>query len=92
MKKIIVLLLIATVLLASISACAESSIIVATSGDTHVRTGPGLDYPSLGVLYRGQGLYYTGYFSIDSRGIAWYEVYLNYGTAWVSSRYTTLYY
>ena len=92
MKKIIVLLLIATVLLASISACAESSIIVATSGDTHIRTGPGLDFTSIGVLHRGQGLYYTGYFSIDSRGVAWYEVYLDYSTAWVSSRYTTLYY
>ena len=92
MKKIIILLLIATFLLASISALADSGIIVATSGDTHIRTGPGLDYTSIGVLHRGQALYYTGFLSIDWRGVAWYEVYLDYGTAWVSSRYTTLYY
>lgn len=92
MKKTFTVLLIAAILLASVSAFADTCLVVATGGDTHVRTGPGLDYASIGVLHRGQALCYTGNIGIDWRGVAWFEVYVDYGTAWVSSRYTSLYY
>lgn len=93
MKKVIIVLLIATVLLASVSALADT-LVVATGGDTHIRIGPGLYYADIGVLNRGYSLYATDRISIDERGVVWYEVYLDWceGTAWVSSRYTTLYY
>lgn len=65
--------------------------IVATDGDTNVRTGPGLGFSSLGVIAKGGGANYLNESSIDDRGVAWYKIDY-YGTeAWVSSKYTTLY-
>lgn len=64
--------------------------IIATGGDTNVRTGPGLGYSSLGVIVKGGGANYLNESSIDDRGVAWYKIDY-YGTeAWVSSKYTTL--
>ena len=91
MKKILIALLVTAVLLASVSALAECY-VVATGGDTYIRIGPSLYCPDIFVLYHGYAMYATGNISIDERGVAWYEVYLDYGTAWVSSRYTNLYY
>lgn len=92
MKKIIIALLIVSLLVSSVAAFASSGIILADSGDTYVRTGPGLGYTTVGVLYRGQALRYTGYYSVDYRGVVWYEICWYSGVAWVSSRYTSLYY
>lgn len=69
----------------------SGSYVVAVSGDTYVRTGPGLYYPSVGVLYRGASLPYTGNVAYDSRPVAWYSVQYNGMQAWVSSRYTAVY-
>lgn len=67
------------------------SYVVGTSGDSNVRTGPGLGYTSIGCLYQGQSASFLGNTSIDERGVAWYNVSFNGSTGWVSSRYTTLY-
>ncbi|MBQ8110548.1 MAG: SH3 domain-containing protein [Clostridia bacterium] len=60
------------------------------SGDSHVRTGPGLSYTSLGVLKKGSGANYLNESSVDNRGVAWYKISYKGNTAWVSSRYTVL--
>lgn len=62
--------------------------IVGVYGDSNVRTGPGLDYSSIGVLDEGETATYTGTDCFDDRGVIWHEIYFGGRTAWVSSRYT----
>ena len=62
--------------------------IGAVTGDTNVRTGPGLKYRSIGVLFKGDETKYLGKSSTDNRGVAWHKVDWNGRTGWVSSRYT----
>ena len=62
--------------------------IGAVTGDTYVRTGPGLKYKTIGVLHKGDETKYLGKSSTDDRGVAWYKVDWNGRTGWVSSRYT----
>ena len=64
--------------------------VYARYGDTHVRTGPGLGYASIGVMYTGGSAAYLGEKKYDSRGVAWYSVRWRGEDAWVSSRYTTI--
>ena len=93
MKKYFAALLLAAILLASVSALAGSWIVVAIDGSTHIRLGPSLYCTDIGVLDRGYYLYATGNVEYDDRGVAWYEVYTDCDfTAWVSSRYTDLRY
>ena len=92
MKKFFAMLLIATLVLASVSALASGVYIGALYGDTNVRTGPGLGYQSIGTLMQGEALDFAGNIRYDDRGVAWYQVWWNYGAAWVSSRYTVMLY
>ena len=62
--------------------------IGAVTGDTNVRTGPGLKYRSIGVLHKGDETRYLGKHATDDRGVVWYKVDWNGRSAWVSSRYT----
>ena len=62
--------------------------IEGNDGKSNVRTGPGLDYKSIGVLHKGEDAKYLGKTSIDDRGVVWYKVKWNGRDAWVSSRYT----
>ena len=57
-------------------------------GKSYVRTGPGLDYKSIGVLHRGEDAKYLGETSVDDRGVLWYKIRWNGRSAWVSSMYT----
>ena len=61
-----------------------------TSGNSNVRSGPALDYPSLGILYQGESATYLGNSSVDSRGVIWYNIAWNGGSGWVSSKFTKL--
>ena len=61
------------------------------SGDSFVRTGPGLGYSKIGVLYQGSSATYMGESSVDDRGVVWYKISWSGSSGWVSSRYTTLY-
>lgn len=92
MKKIS-FVLIAAVMLASltISALASTYGYVIFSGDCNVRTGPGLDYGTIGAVASGGRLDYEGDYSYDNRGVCWYKVYYNGSIGWVSSVYATLY-
>lgn len=92
MKRILSLSLFLLLLLGSLACPAlASESVVATGGDSYVRSGPGLSYSAIGLLYEGDFLPYTGSTTWDSRGVAWYSVsYGSYGSAWVSSKYTSL--
>lgn len=70
----------------------SSGTVVGTSGDSNLRTGPGLGYSKTGyVLHQGASATFLGDTSVDGRGIAWYRVSYAGITGWVSSMYTTLY-
>ena len=58
------------------------------NGKSFVRTGPGLDYKSIGTLHRGDDARFLGETAIDDRGVLWYMIRWNGKRAWVSSRYT----
>ncbi len=65
--------------------------VMATGGDSNVRTGAGLGYSSIGCLYEGESAAYLGNSMTDARGVLWYQISFDGRSAWVSSRYTTLY-
>ena len=67
------------------------SYVYGYTGDSYLRSDPGLGYVSLAmVLYRGQSALYLNQSSVDDRGVIWYNINLNGKTGWVSSRYTLL--
>ena len=66
----------------------KHSYIEGDDGKSHIRTGPGLDYKSIGVLHRGEDARYLGETSIDDRGVIWYKIRWDGRNAWVSSMYT----
>ena len=61
---------------------------VSFSGNVNVRTGPGINYGILGSVSSGQTLNYAGSARNDDRGVAWYSVYYDGRTGWVSSKYS----
>lgn len=62
---------------------------VRTTGEVNLRTGPGLDYATVGAIPKGSTLSYLGESSVDSRGVEWYKVqHATQGAVWVSSRYS----
>lgn len=89
MRKILVLIVISA-LLACAAASAGASGYVYFTGDCNVRTGPGLNYGTLGAMSAGSQLTYTGRSSYDNRGVEWYNVYYRGGEGWVSSVYARL--
>lgn len=88
MKNIIAALMTMVMLLAFCGAALADSVYF--DGNSNVRTGPGLDYPSIGSVQEGDVLMSSGETRYDSRGVAWYEVDYGNGTGWVSSKYTSL--
>ena len=66
----------------------KHSFIEGDDGKSHVRTGPGLGYKSIGILHRGDDAKYLHETAIDERGVLWYKILWNGRSAWVSSRYT----
>lgn len=67
------------------------SYVKGVSGDSNVRTGPGLDYSSVGTLHKESTASFLGKISTDARGVDWYKISYSGGEYWVSSRYTALY-
>jgi uncharacterized protein YraI len=64
---------------------------VYASGNSNVRTGPGLSYPQVGGMEQGETARFLGGTSVDNRGVTWYNVSVDGVTGWVSSAYTTVY-
>lgn len=69
---------------------AYGSTVYAT-GNTNVRTGPGLSYAQVGGMEQGDYASFLGGTSVDNRGVVWYSVSCGGVTGWVSSVYTVLY-
>lgn len=86
-RKIAALVLVAAFLLTGV---ALADTVKATSGDTWLRSGPGLSYSQITVMHRGESAQYLNSTRYDSRGVAWYNVSFSGRSGWVSSRYTTL--
>lgn len=70
--------------------CGAALAEVRLSGDVNVRTGPGLDYDTLGTMRKGSVLEFLGRIGTDDRGVAWYYVTDGRTTGWVSSKYAEL--
>ena len=60
------------------------------NGDCNIRSGPALEFDSLGVAHKGKTMTGTGTISTDSRGVKWYSVKYDGDEAWVSSVYASL--
>ena len=93
MKKLLSILIMVMILLGTVSTLAISyaSTYVHLTGSENVRTGPGLEYSSIGSAHKGSTLPYLGTTSVpDSRGYVWYLVSFSNTTGWVSSRYANL--
>lgn len=56
----------------------------------NVRSGPGTDYNSIGVISEGAALSYENATYVDAYGTAWYKVYFNGRLGWVSSACASL--
>lgn len=65
--------------------------VVATGGDTNIRSWAGLEYSIVGAMPEGAAAVYKGSSSTDNRGVRWDYVDYCGVQGWVSSRYTTLY-
>lgn len=63
---------------------------VRLTGSANIRSGPGLDYVSLGTAESGTRLTYRGKTQKDERGVAWYAVTFEGEKGWVSSKYARL--
>lgn len=86
----IAVLVILMVMLSCIAFAEETGYVLAT-GDANVRTGPGLEYASIGVLKKGNTLEYLNEISTDSRGVIWYKVqYDAWSVGWTSDKYTSI--
>lgn len=59
-------------------------------GSANVRSGPGLDYESVGSLKEGRVATYLGESSTDARGVAWHHINFEGLDGWVSSKYGKL--
>lgn len=89
-KKIIsalAMLLIAVMLLSTALAAGY----VEATAMVNLRSGPGLNYKDIGTVYSGTTLTYLDQYSTDNRGVMWYKVRYNSGSAWISSKYSELY-
>ena len=67
-----------------------SAKLVKTTGNVHVRKGPGLNYAEMGTLAKGELVSYLNTTKKDSRGVAWYKINFNGNEGWVSSKYAKI--
>lgn len=63
---------------------------IKATGSVNVRTGPGLQYPSIGTIEKGDKLVFLGATKKDDRGVRWYKVKYNGKNGWVSSKYSKI--
>jgi len=91
--RILAAILAATLLMGALTGTAlADGTVVATGGDSYVRTGPGLGFATMGVLYNGESAEFLGDIETDWRGVDWYCIaFEDMGDGWVSSKYTELY-
>ncbi|MBQ8972868.1 MAG: SH3 domain-containing protein [Clostridia bacterium] len=88
MKRRILSLLTVLALLQGGRALAAAYVI--TAGNAHVRTGPGLDYATIGTAPDQTSLVYVNESAQDERGVIWYKVAYGESYGWVSSTVSRL--
>jgi len=89
-KKIISALAMLLIAMMLLSTALAAGYVEATAM-VNLRSGPGLNYKDVGTIYSGTSLTYLDQYSTDNRGVMWYKVRYNSGSAWISSRYSELY-
>ena len=92
MKKLFAIVLTAAILMCMSAGFALAEGYVYITGDTNVRTGPGLGYSKLATLNKGSTVPFMQQTAYDSRGVAWYRVTVgtNNAVGWVVSSYAYL--
>ena len=94
MKKLLAMFLALCVSALSCAALAENAFFITVEAmdgmNSNYRDAPSLDGNDIGTLKDGDSLDFADEISTDDRGVDWYKVETEDGTAWVSSRYTTL--
>lgn len=91
-KKLLVMIVtMAALLVPSLTGVFAYGGYVRATDKVNLRTGPGLTYASVTVMWRGDTADYLGDTSRDVRGVNWYHVNYAGKIGWVSSRYSTLY-
>ena len=68
----------------------DEGIVFGVSGKSIIRRSPYLDGASLGTFPQYASADYLGEKQYDNRGVAWYKIYYQGTTGWVSSKYTFL--
>lgn len=68
----------------------KQRIVVATGGQTYIRTEPSLDGRQLAVLHLNDEADYMEQTQLDNRDVAWYRVCFDGTIGWVSSKYTQM--
>ena len=63
---------------------------VKVTGHTNLRSFPGLERKSQGVVEKGDVLKYKGQIGWDNRGFAWYKIRKDGKTLWLSENFSTL--
>ena len=66
-----------------------SSSTVVTTASVNLRKGPGLHYATITSVSEGRSFSYLET-QTDSRGVKWFKVSYNGGTAWISSKYSRI--
>ena len=68
------------------SATSGQSVAI-SGGKCNIRTGPGLNYDTIGSLKAGRVVRYLGKSQKDNRGVTWYYIEFEGEKGWVSSKY-----
>jgi len=91
MKRIFCLALLAVLATAMFAApaLAATGYTVKATASVNLRKGPGLGYDVIASVQKGKTFSGKGS-SVDSRGVRWYKVSYNGGTAWISSKYSKI--
>lgn len=89
LKKIVAILVLAMLVMTMVggAAMAATKTITLKSGQSFLRTGPGLEYHAKFAIPKGTTLKVLDA-KYDSRPVLWYKVKYNGETGWVSSKYT----
>ena len=81
MKRIFCLMLAILMLMGAASAQ------ILTTGSVNVRSGPGLEYDTVGSIAEGELVFYRHQTEVDERGVEWHFIGYKMLNGWISSKY-----
>ncbi|MBR0464444.1 MAG: SH3 domain-containing protein [Clostridia bacterium] len=85
LAKFMAVLLVLLTCMSAVTALAETK--VTTTANVNLRTGPGVEYRSLGIVYNGKTVTVSES-AKATNGVYWYHVTNNGTTGWICSTYT----